>query len=515
MGNYNFAGKVVMITGANGGIGNALVNVFAEQGADIIAHARKKTIDFEDQLQKVSKKNHVEVLPVYFDLTDYTEMKNVIRELMKEKKMVDVLVNNAGINHGSLFQLTSIDEIRNIFEVNLFAQMELTQLILKMMVRKRSGSVINIASNSGEALLLGNSAYGVSKAALIAWTKTLAAEMGKQGIRVNAIAPGLTDTQMGKDVEINMGKEMAVSTAMDRKAQPREIAEIALFLASEDSSFVNGQTIKADGEGDNLDKVLTDASKEGQNKARRAVLVTGAAGGLGLSIIQKLCEKKPWGIKQIIACAHSKNRDFEKHLEDLEQRYHLKIYPKYIELSNEESLAKLQADINKEQISIDILINNAGIAHGGFFQMTKVDAIRNVFDINLLSQVFLTNLLLKDMEKNEFGVIVNVASIAGMDLAQGNSAYGTSKAAVIEWTRELAEKYKGKPIYSFAVAPGLANTRMAGRMEEKARENMIAFSAMQRLAEPDEIASVIVEGIEEAPIFHGQVIRIDGGENRG
>lgn len=244
-----FDGKCVMITGANGGIGSASVRAFAAEGADVIAHARSKSESYEEELRKISREYEVDILPVYFDLTDYDAMKSVIRDLMKQKKLIDVLVNNAGVNHGGLFQMTSIAEIRRVFEVNLFAQMELTQMVLKMMIRKKKGAIVNIASNSGESLIPGNSAYGVSKAAIIAWTKTLAAEMGKQGIRVNAVAPGLTDTKMGQNVELNIGKEMVVSTAMNRKAEPKEIAEIAVFLASENASFVNGQTIVADGGG--------------------------------------------------------------------------------------------------------------------------------------------------------------------------------------------------------------------------------------------------------------------------
>ena len=244
-----FNEKYVMITGANGGIGSALVEAFASKGANIVAHSRKKREGFEEYLNEISEKYGVETIPLYFDITDYEEMKNSVKVLLKEKKLVDVLVNNAGMNHGGLFQMSSMSDIRNVFEVNLFAQMELTQMILKMMLRKRKGAIVNISSNAGVSLMPGNSAYGVSKAAIIAWTKTLATEVGPQGIRVNAVAPGLTDTQMGSTVESNIGKEMIVSTAINRKAEPREIADTAVFLASEDASFVNGQTISVDGGG--------------------------------------------------------------------------------------------------------------------------------------------------------------------------------------------------------------------------------------------------------------------------
>ena len=249
MGERIFEGKRVMITGTGGGIGKALVERFASEGADIVAHARADKEGHSEEMHRLEVEYGVSITPVYFDLTDYPKMKSIIQDMIKEKRYVDILVNNAGINHEGFFQMTGIDTIRNVFEVNLFAMMELTQLVLKMMVRNRSGAIVNIASNSGKMLLPGNSAYGVSKAAVMAWTKTLAAEIGRVGIRVNAVSPGLTDTKMGKNVQENAGKELAVSLAMSRMAKPEEIAEVVSFLASDSASFVNGQTVFVDGGG--------------------------------------------------------------------------------------------------------------------------------------------------------------------------------------------------------------------------------------------------------------------------
>lgn len=247
---------------------------------------------------------------------------------------------------------------------------------------------------------------------------------------------------------------------------------------------------------------------------KKVILLTGAAGGLGLEIIRKLAQREG-ETRTIVACAHRRSEQFEKTLQEIEVVYNTEIVPLYTELTSEKSIVEMLDDLHAKEMIVEVLINNAGIAHGGFFQTTSVDIIRNVFDVNFISHVFLTNLLLEDMRRNDYGVIANVASIAGQDLAQGNSAYGASKATMISWTKILAEKYRKDRIYAFAVAPGLANTVMAGRMEEKALHNMVASSAMQRLAKPDEIADVIVEGIVQAPILCGQVIRIDGGDNRG
>ena len=143
--------------------------------------------------------------------------------------------------------MTPISKIREVFDVNFFAHIELTQLLLRWIAKCGKGSIVNIASISGIDLKVGNCAYGVSKAAMIAFTKTLAAECGPLGVRVNAICPGLTATDMGAQMEEKAGKEMIARSAMNRLGRPEEIARTAVFLASDDASFVNGQIVSVDG----------------------------------------------------------------------------------------------------------------------------------------------------------------------------------------------------------------------------------------------------------------------------
>lgn len=241
-------GKNALITGSNRGIGKATLETFAKEGCKVIwAHARTWSDEFTNTIQSISSEYGTEIYPIYFDLTDTDSLKKEIKEIVRIKQNIDILVNNAGVAHGGLFQMTPISQIKEVFETNLYAGMEITQLILKKMSRQKSGSIVNLASISGIDLKSGNSAYGVSKAAVIAWTKTLAAELGSYNIRVNAVAPGLTDTRMATLMEKHAGEEMVMESTMSRLAQPEEIANVVSYLASDKASFINGQVIRIDG----------------------------------------------------------------------------------------------------------------------------------------------------------------------------------------------------------------------------------------------------------------------------
>lgn len=240
-------GKTALITGTNRGIGRALLETFAANGANVIAHARKETPEFIRLTENISAQNNVTITPVYFEMTDSDAIRTALKPFVLGHSPIDVLINNAGIGHGVSFLRTPITKIKEVFEVNLFSHMEITQLVLRKMCRQKSGSIINFASVSGIDLPAGNSAYGTSKAAMAAWTKTLAAELGSFNIRVNAIAPGLIETEMGASVKDFIEERMIASSALKRKGKPSEIADIAVFLASDLSSFVNGTVIRADG----------------------------------------------------------------------------------------------------------------------------------------------------------------------------------------------------------------------------------------------------------------------------
>jgi 3-oxoacyl-[acyl-carrier protein] reductase len=180
-------------------------------------------------------------------MSDTPCMKVAINAVLPPGRKIDVLVNNAGIAHGGLFQMTPMSVVRNVFDVNFFSQLELTQLMMRRMSRQKAGAIVNIGSIAGLDLASGNVAYGVSKAALMAFTQTLAAEVGTMGVRVNAVAPSLVDTAMASQMEKKAGTVMIQNCAMKRLARVEEIAQVVLFLASDAASFVNGQVITVNG----------------------------------------------------------------------------------------------------------------------------------------------------------------------------------------------------------------------------------------------------------------------------
>lgn len=242
------SGKVAVVTGSNRGIGRAIVEAFARNGADVWACARRADDGFARSLETLAAETGRSLTPLYFDLSDDEAVKSAGKTIVAAKRPVDVLVNNAGVIHTALFQMTPIEKMRDIFETNLFAALSLTQYVLRLMTRQRSGSIINISSSAALEGNAGRSAYAASKAALICATRVIANEVSPYGIRVNALAPGLTDTEMmtSSTPEPDL-KATVARTALRRVAKPAEIANAALFLASDLSSFVTGQVLRADG----------------------------------------------------------------------------------------------------------------------------------------------------------------------------------------------------------------------------------------------------------------------------
>ena len=246
-------GKNAIITGARSGIGLATLQLFAKNGCNCWAVIHRDDEQFFKTIHQLEEECKVWIKPVHMELDRSDSIKEGIKEIVKEKISIDILVNAAGIvSPNRLFSMTKMEDIRKVMEVNFFSAIELTQLVCRSMMRQRSGSIINIASIAAWGEDTSQMEYAASKAALVIATKKLARELGGIGIRVNAVAPGLTQTKMLDVLEYVAEAQIKKGLGMHRFGTPEEIAEVCLFLASGKSSYVTGETIKVDGGGTDL-----------------------------------------------------------------------------------------------------------------------------------------------------------------------------------------------------------------------------------------------------------------------
>lgn len=244
--NLLLSGKKVLITGAGRGIGKAIAHLFAIHGAEIFLNGRDETViaKLKDELVATySATVHL----VVFDVADAESVKQGFRTLFAVTKSLDVLVNNAGILDDALIGMVSQAQIQQTFSANTFSVLYCSQYAARMMQRNKQGSIINMTSIIGRVGNAGQAVYGGSKAAVIGITQSLAKELAAQNIRVNAIAPGFIDTDMAHSLSDDKFQQRLDSIAMGRIGSPEEVAKVALFLASDLSSYVTGQVIGVDG----------------------------------------------------------------------------------------------------------------------------------------------------------------------------------------------------------------------------------------------------------------------------
>lgn len=238
-------GKVAVITGSARGIGSAIVGQFVANRAAVFACIRKMTPELNAHFEKLREQYHAEIFPIILDVSDKESIKTAVKEIFQVRKTLDILVNNAGITTAALFPMTSENQFRNIFDTNFFGPVLLTQYLLKRFVS--GGSIINISSSAALEANAGLSAYASSKSALLTWSRCLARELGERNIRVNVVAPGVTGTDILKDLSQDSIQKRIAANALKRMGQPAEIAQVVLYLASDKSSYVTGQVFRVDG----------------------------------------------------------------------------------------------------------------------------------------------------------------------------------------------------------------------------------------------------------------------------
>ena len=242
-----FKEKVVMITGADGGIGREITKKFAAEGATLILTSIAESEAFTNFVKEIKENYGVDVHPFYFDLSDEDAIKAGVKEIKALKLKLTVLINNAGMPHLAILPFTKMADVRKVFQVNYFAQMQITQSMIGSIVKDGEGVILNAASIAGIEGDVGNAVYGATKASMILFTKVLSKELASSKIRVNAVAPGLTKTPFADAMGDKAKVSMEEISSMGRLATPQEIANTYYFLASKDASFINGQIIRVDG----------------------------------------------------------------------------------------------------------------------------------------------------------------------------------------------------------------------------------------------------------------------------
>lgn len=231
--------KVCIITGAAQGIGREIAHRFAEDGAIVYACDRQEFTS-----------NNAHIHPLVFDITDAATVKATMMQVFKTEGRIDVLVNNAGVVFNRKIGMIMREETELMFRINVIAVLELTQLVSRLMARNGGGSIVNIASVTAVLGSPGQVAYSATKGAIIAMTKSAAKELAPQGIRVNAVAPGIVKTERFAELyEANGEKidERINRIALGRLGTPEDIANACSFLASDRASYISGHILSVDG----------------------------------------------------------------------------------------------------------------------------------------------------------------------------------------------------------------------------------------------------------------------------
>jgi 3-oxoacyl-[acyl-carrier protein] reductase len=237
-------GRTALVTGASRGIGAAIARGFATEGAKVVLCARS------DQVEAVAKDIRAaggHATAIRGDLREAAFAKDLVMACRKEFGALDVLVNNAGVIKRSLLGMTSLDDVREMFDVNVVALINLTQYALRIMDNARRPSIVNLASIAGTSGTEGIAAYSATKGAVVAFTRASAKELAPRGIRVNAIAPGVVDTEMVRGLAAEEMQRQVGAIRMGRVGAPEDVASVALFLASDLSRYVTGQVLGVDG----------------------------------------------------------------------------------------------------------------------------------------------------------------------------------------------------------------------------------------------------------------------------
>lgn len=237
--------KVCIVTGSARGIGKEIAILFASEGAEVVVNGTREG-SADEWINRSEYRDHLH--PFYFDITDSAAVRQNVMAIKKEFGHIDVLVNNAGVEYNELIGMISRENMEKMFNVNVYGTIEMVQAVSRIMARNENGgSIINISSMVGLRGNPGQLVYSATKGAVIALTKSAAKELAPKKIRVNSIAPGLTQTEMMEQADIEKLQSRINNICMGRIAQPSDIAGGCLLLASDYAGYISGQILPVDG----------------------------------------------------------------------------------------------------------------------------------------------------------------------------------------------------------------------------------------------------------------------------
>jgi len=242
-----FDGKVVVVTGSGRGIGRATALAFAREGADVVVNVSKSVDEGNAVVEEIKALGRGAIM-AKADVANEAEVEKMIKTAIDHFRKVDVLVNNAGIGISAMSYKMTKEQWDAVVDVNLTGVFNCFRAVVPRMMERRSGKIINISSVAGIDGFIGNINYAASKGGLLAFNRTAATELGRYGINVNAVAPGIIETQMTEWIKIPKYRDMYLSRIpLGRFGKPEDIASVVLFLASEEANYITGQVIRVDG----------------------------------------------------------------------------------------------------------------------------------------------------------------------------------------------------------------------------------------------------------------------------
>jgi len=238
--------KIALITGASRGIGRGIAIEFAKQGAHV-AFTYNSSAEAANELEKELSSFGIKAKGYQSNAAQFDAAQSLVDEVIKEFGHIDILVNNAGITKDNLLMRISEEDFDKVIEVNLKSVFDLTKAVIRPMMKQRSGSIINMSSVVGVKGNAGQTNYAASKAGILGFTKSVALELGSRNIRCNAIAPGFIETEMTDKLDEKQVQEWRNAIPLKRGGKPEDVANACVFLASEMSAYITGQTIHVDG----------------------------------------------------------------------------------------------------------------------------------------------------------------------------------------------------------------------------------------------------------------------------